>query len=110
MQHLDFRVAGKIFATLAYPEKTCGMVKLAPEDQHNFSKDYPEAFVPMKGTWGRRGATSVLLKSARKEIVRMALEAAGAILPRSSCWRNPRKDERVDFRREAKLTPRAAHP
>jgi len=79
MNHPDFRVAGKIFATLGYPDKTCGMVKLAPEDQHNFSKDYSDAFVPVKGTWGRRGATSVHLKAAKKEVLRKAIQAA---------WRN----------------------
>jgi hypothetical protein len=79
MSHPDFRVAGKIFATLGYPDKTCGMVKLSPEDQHYFSRDYPDAFVPVKGTWGRRGATSVHLKAAKKEILRKAIEAA---------WRN----------------------
>jgi hypothetical protein len=79
MNHPDFRVAGKIFATLGYPDKTRGMVKLSPEDQHNFSKDYPEAFIPVKGVWGRRGATSVVLKSAKNEILREAMQAA---------WRN----------------------
>ena len=79
MDHPDFRVAGKIFATLGYPDKTRGMVKLSPEDQHNFSQDYPEAFIPVKGTWGRRGATSVDLKSAKKDALASALHAA---------WRN----------------------
>ncbi|HEV2398425.1 MAG TPA: MmcQ/YjbR family DNA-binding protein [Candidatus Sulfotelmatobacter sp.] len=79
MNHPDFRVAGKIFATLGYPDKTRGMVKLSPEDQHNFSKDYPDAFVPVKGAWGRKGATSVFLKAAKKEAVAKAIEAA---------WRN----------------------
>ncbi|HEV2470100.1 MAG TPA: MmcQ/YjbR family DNA-binding protein [Candidatus Sulfotelmatobacter sp.] len=79
MNHPDFRVAGKIFATLGYPDKTRGMVKLSPEDQHNFSKDYPEAFISVKGTWGRRGATSVVLKAAEKEVLAKAIEAA---------WRN----------------------
>jgi len=79
MNHPDFRVAGKIFATLGYPDKTRGMVKLSPEDQHYFSKDHPDVFIPVKGTWGRRGATSVNLKAAKKETLRKALEAA---------WRN----------------------
>jgi hypothetical protein len=79
MNHPDFRVAGKIFATLGYPDKTRGMVKLSPEDQHYFSKDYPEAFVPVKGTWGRRGATSVHLKASRKDVLAKAIRAA---------WRN----------------------
>lgn len=76
MNHPDFRVAGKIFATLGYPDRTRGMVKLSPEDQHNFSKDYPDAFVPVKGTWGRRGATSIYLKAAEKDVLDKALRAA----------------------------------
>ena len=79
MNHPDFRVAGKIFATLGYPDSTRGMVKLSPEDQHYFSKDYPDAFIPVKGTWGRRGATSVHLKAAKKDVLRKAIQAA---------WRN----------------------
>lgn len=76
MDHPDFRVAGKIFATLGYPDKTRGMVKLGPEDQHNFSKDYPDAFVPVKGTWGRRGATSVVLKAAQRDVLAKAIQVA----------------------------------
>ena len=76
MNHPDFRVAGKIFATLGYPDKTRGMVKLSPEDQHNFSKDYPDVFVPVKGNWGRRGATSVYLQQAEKDVLSKAIEAA----------------------------------
>jgi hypothetical protein len=79
MNHPDFRVGGKIFATLGHPDKTQGMVKLSPEQQHYFSKDYPDVFVPVKGAWGRGGATSVHLKAVRKEILRKALKAA---------WRN----------------------
>jgi hypothetical protein len=79
MDHPDFRVAGKIFATLGYPDKSCGMVKLSPEDQHYFSKDYPEMFTPVKGAWGRRGATLVHLELVKKETLRKALQAA---------WRN----------------------
>ena len=76
MNHPDFRVAGKIFATLDYPDKYRGMVKLSPEDQHYFSKDYPDTFVPVKGTWGRRGATSVCLKAAKKDVLAKAIAAA----------------------------------
>jgi len=79
MSHPDFRVAGKIFATLGYPDKTRGMVKLTPEEQHYFSKDHPAVFIPVKGTWGRRGATSVLLKAADKDVLAKAIQAA---------WRN----------------------
>ena len=76
MSHPDFRVAGKIFATLGYPDKTRGMVKLSAEDQHYFSKDHPDAFIPVKGAWGRKGATSVILKAAKKDILSQAIRAA----------------------------------
>jgi hypothetical protein len=76
MNHPDFRVAGRIFATLGYPDKTRGMVKLSPEDQHDFSKTYPAVFLPVNGVWGKRGATSVILKSARKDTLAQAIEAA----------------------------------
>lgn len=79
MDHPDFRVCGKIFATLGHPTKGWGMVKLTPEQQHYFSKDYPQAFVAVNGAWGRRGATSVHLKTADKKTLVKALRAA---------WRN----------------------
>jgi len=79
LDHPDFRVAGKIFATLGYPDKTRGMVKLSPEDQHNFSKDHPGVFIPVQGTWGKRRATSVHLKVAKKGTLAKAMQAA---------WRN----------------------
>ena len=79
MEHPDFRVAGRIFATLGYPHKSCGMVKLSPEEQHYFSKAEPDVFVPVNGVWGRRGATRVHLKAARKGTLGKAILAA---------WRN----------------------
>ncbi len=79
MDHPDFRVAGKIFATLGHPAKGWGMVKLHPEQQHYFSKAEPEVYIPAKGAWGRRGATSINLKAARKDTLTKALHAA---------WRN----------------------
>jgi hypothetical protein len=76
MNHPDFRVGGKIFATLGYPDKSHGMVKLSPEQQHYFSKDYPDVFVPVKGVWGRRGPTSVHLKAIDKKTLHKAISAA----------------------------------
>jgi hypothetical protein len=77
MNHPDFRVrGGKIFATLAYPDKKWGMVKLTPEQQEEFVKAKPEAFVPVKGGWGRGGATSVLLRAAKSGDLRPAIAAA----------------------------------
>jgi hypothetical protein len=76
MEHPDFRVAGKIFATLGYPEEGWAMVKLTPVEQEMFMKAQPGVFVPCAGAWGRRGATSIHLKAARKPTVRRALRAA----------------------------------
>jgi hypothetical protein len=76
MHHPDFRVAGKIFATLGYPDDGWAMVKLTPLEQEMFVKAQPAVFNPCTGVWGRRGATGVRLKSARKPTLRRALEAA----------------------------------
>jgi hypothetical protein len=79
MDHPDFRVCGKIFATLGYPEMGVGMVKLFPDQQKVFVRAEPKVFTPVKGAWGRRGATHVRLKAAKQASVQRALAAA---------WRN----------------------
>jgi hypothetical protein len=79
MNHPDFRVAGKIFATLAYPNKQFAMVKLTPLQQEDFVQSHPAAFKPVTGAWGRKGCTSVLLARANKRTLREAILAA---------WRN----------------------
>jgi len=76
MDHPDFRIGGKIFASLGYPDDEHGMVKLTPEQQRTFLKKAPGVFDPCAGTWGKRGATSVCLRSARVGLLRAALEAA----------------------------------
>jgi hypothetical protein len=76
MGHADFRVAGKIFATLGYPSDGWGLVKLTPVQQQLLVQAEPEVFVPAKGAWGSRGATSVCLRAARKRSVREALVSA----------------------------------
>jgi hypothetical protein len=76
MDHPDFRVGGKIFATLGYFDKDWGMVKLMPDQQEEFVKAEPKVFVPAKGYWGRRGATCVHLRTAKKTSVREAMREA----------------------------------
>jgi hypothetical protein len=76
MDHPDFRVGGKIFATLGYFDAGWGMVKLMPDQQEEFVKAEPKVFVPAKGSWGKRGATCVHLKSAKKTTVRKAMREA----------------------------------
>ena len=76
MGHPDFRVGGKIFATLGYPSSEVGMVRLTLDEQEHFVKAQPAAFAPVKGGWGRQGATQVRLRPARKAVVRQALTFA----------------------------------
>jgi hypothetical protein len=66
MDHPDFRVGGKIFATLGYPDESFAMVRLAPELQAQFVKEDPDIFTPVKGAWGKQGATHVRLKAVKK--------------------------------------------
>jgi hypothetical protein len=75
MNHPDFRVGGKIFATLA-PGLKNGMVSLSPEEQARFIEEAPKMFEPVAGAWGRGGATAVILAAADPEIVGEALTLA----------------------------------
>lgn len=75
MGHPDFRVSGKIFATL-WHDDTWGMVKLTPQQQAEFVQAAPETFEPVPGAWGAKGATKVLLRRAKAALVRPALLAA----------------------------------
>jgi hypothetical protein len=76
MEHPDFRVGGKIFASLGYPDKSRGMVKLPPDEQESLSQNYPDAFAPVKGGWGLRGATQVHLENVDVSTLRRAMTAA----------------------------------
>ena len=76
MNHPDFRIAGKIFATLGYSDGEHGMVKLTPEQQRTFLKKAPKAFSPSAGTWGKQGSTNVYLRSAKIDLIRTVLDLA----------------------------------
>jgi hypothetical protein len=76
MDHPDFRVGGKVFATLRYPGPGWGMIALTPDEQSLIVQAEPGVYAPVKGAWGRGGATMVNLKAARKRSVRTALAAA----------------------------------
>lgn len=76
MGHPDFRVGGKIFATLGHPSKGWAMLKLTPDEQELLVRAEPEIFVPVKGGWGRGGATNVRLSAATKAKLHDAVVAA----------------------------------
>ena len=86
MNHPDFRVGDKIFATLS-PDLKQGMAKLTPADQQEFLRIDPETFKPASGSWGTGGATMVTLADADEVDLRKALAAA---------WRNVAPKRLVD--------------
>ena len=78
MGHPDFRVKGKIFATLFDASKGIGMVKLTPEQQRVYIQADPKTFVPANGAWGVGGSTLVHLRHANEDTVQEALREAWA--------------------------------
>ncbi|MEO6655858.1 MAG: MmcQ/YjbR family DNA-binding protein [Pyrinomonadaceae bacterium] len=75
MNHPDFRIGGKIFATLG-PDEDLGMAKLTPEQQQDFLSSAPSNFRPAAGKWGEGGATLITLADADVETVGEALTLA----------------------------------
>ena len=76
MSHPDFRVGGKIFATLGYPDQEHGMVVLPPEEQARLVKAHPKIFSPAKGAWGKQGSTVIRLEAIDKATLQRALQIA----------------------------------
>ena len=72
----DFRVGGRIFATLASESHGYGNLMLTPELQAEFIADAPEVFLPVAGGWGRNGATHIRLAVANEEMLAGALRSA----------------------------------
>jgi len=72
----DFRVANKIFATLAYEKKGSGVLMLSPDEQEGMVADAPEVFSPVPNGWGRQGATLVNLAAVKPDILESALRTA----------------------------------
>ncbi len=75
MGHPDFRVNGRIFATL-YPDGRRGMVKLSPAQQRKIIHDRPDCFEPASGAWGRQGCTTVHLAATGAAVVRGPMKDA----------------------------------
>ncbi len=88
----DFRVGGRIFATLASLAKGYGNLMLTPEIQMDFARDQPEMFLPVAGGWGRSGATHVVLAAVTEDVLTGALRTA---------WKL-----RVELNAKAKSKPR----
>jgi hypothetical protein len=76
MGHPDFRVGGRIFATLSGQERGRGVLKLTPGQQTAFVAELPEVFEAVQGGWGRMGMTNLMLDRADEETMRGALMTA----------------------------------
>ena len=76
MGAVDFRVGGRIFATLASVKQGFGNLMLTPETQAEFVAEAPDLFVPIAGGWGRMGATHIRLAKANRDVLTGALRAA----------------------------------
>jgi hypothetical protein len=72
----DFRVGGKIFATLALEKQGFGVLLLSPEQQSGMVEDAPDVFSPVPGGWGRKGSTRVLLAKVPPTILEAAVRTA----------------------------------
>jgi hypothetical protein len=72
----DFRVGGKIFATLASQNQGYGNLMLSPEQQASFLDEQPDLFLPVSGGWGRMGATHVRLAPVSEDVLAGALRTA----------------------------------
>ena len=76
MGNPDFRVGGRIFATLAAQKQGYGNLMLTPEQQAMFVEEAPEIFIPIPGGWGKNGATHIKLSAANKDLLHGALQTA----------------------------------
>src|ERR1700733_7658461 len=75
----DFRVGGRIFATLASQDQGFGNLMLSPAQQAEFVREQPNIFVPIAGGWGRMGATHIRLAAANEDVLAGALRTAWKI-------------------------------
>ena len=76
MGNPDFRVGGRIFATLSSVRQGYGNLKLTPEMQADFVAEAPNLFIPIHGGWGRMGMTHVRLSEVTEDVLHGAIHAA----------------------------------
>lgn len=76
MSAVDFRVGGRIFATLAHEKQGYGNLMLTPEQQAAFVEELPEVFLTVDGGWGKNGATHIVLGRASEDVLEGALRTA----------------------------------
>ncbi|HTZ95915.1 MAG TPA: MmcQ/YjbR family DNA-binding protein [Terriglobales bacterium] len=102
----DFRVAGRIFATLASAHEGYGNLKLTPEQQAMFVGEMPEIFIPIAGGWGRMGMTHIRLSAASEDVLTGALQTAWKLRAEQNTKSKTKKtranSERIAFAKSPK--------
>ena len=98
----DFRVGGRIFATLAAQRQGYGNLILSPEEQAAFVGELPDIFVPIAGGWGRMGATHIVLSKVSEDVLLGALQTAWR-------WRKE-KNEKTGKKPSTKTSAKARKP
>ena len=89
----DFRVGGRIFATLASQHLGYGNLMLTPAEQATFVEELPDVFVPIAGGWGRMGATHIVLAQANEDVLRGALQVAWRLRVEANARTRKRRTE-----------------
>ena len=90
----DFRVGGRIFATLASEDKDYGNLMLTPELQAQFVEELPEVFLPIPGGWGRMGSTHIRLAKANEDVLTGALRTAWTLRVEKNAGKKKRAPRR----------------
>ena len=107
MGAVDFRVGGRIFATLASQAQGYGNLMLTPQDQAAFVGDLPDVFVPIAGGWGRMGMTHIGLANANEDILLGALQTAWRLRIDANARSRPRRKQATRKAASATASPRA---
>ena len=98
MGAVDFRVGGRIFATLASQAQGYGNLALTPEQQAVFCEELPDVFVPIAGGWGRMGMTHIVLAKAGEDVLRGALQTAWRLRVEANARTKKRRSPKAQSR------------
>lgn len=89
--HPDFRLGGRVVASLDSPDVGWAMVKLTPAQQSEVLRASASGFRPANGAWGAQGYTILFLADAKAEPVRAALALAAANVTAKKKPRSPKR-------------------
>jgi hypothetical protein len=109
----DFRVDGRIFATLASAKQGYGNLMINPEQQAAFVEEMPEVFLPIHGGWGRMGMTHIRLATATEDVLTGALHTAWKLRVEKNAKSRPKRRtnklalsaERIEMAKPRRKTP-----